>query len=248
MKLSPINKFFLLLVRLHLGLIKQDLAHRFGISQSSVSRVLKTWINFVYLQLKQVPLWASKPLIFSNMPNVFKVRYPTTRVIIDATDIFVERPALPELQQLTYSSYKNHNTYKGLIGISPSGAVMFISAFYPGSISDKELTRCSGILDLLEEGDSVMADRGFDIKEDLDLLRVRLNIPPFIKGKKQLNDEELVETNRIATLRIHIERAMEQLKNFHIFDRPLTSSLRDTANKFCFVCAVLTNFLPPLCK
>ena len=125
----------------------------------------------------------------------------------------MERPALPELQQLTYSSYKNHNTYKGLIGISPSGAVTFISDLYPGSISDKELTRCSGILDLLEEGDSVMADRGFDIKEDLDLLGVRLNIPPFMKCKKQLNDEELVETRRIATLRIHIERAMEQLKN-----------------------------------
>ena len=56
------------------------------------------------------------------------------------------------------------------------------------------------ILDLLEEGDSVMADRGFDIKEDLDLLGVRLNIPPFMKGKKQLNDEELVETRHIATL------------------------------------------------
>ena len=73
-----------------------------------------------------------------------------------------------------------------------------------------------------------MVDRGFNIKKDLDLLGVRLNIPPFIKGKKQLN-EELVETRRIATLRIYIERAMEQLKNFHIFDRPLTSSFRDTA-------------------
>ena len=146
----------------------------------------------------------------------------------------MERPALPELQQLTYSSYKNHNTYKGLIEISPSGAVTFIFDLYPGSISDKELTRCSGILDLLEEGDSVMADRGFDIKEDLDLLGVRLNIPPFMKGKKQLNDEELVETRHKATLRIHIERAMEQLKNFHIFDRPLISSFRDTANQVFF--------------
>ena len=61
-----------------------------------------------------------------------------------------------------------------------------------------------------------------------------MNIPPFMKSKKQLNDEELVETRRIATLRIHIERAMEQLKNFHIFDRPLTSSFRDTANQVFF--------------
>ena len=69
-----------------------------------------------------------------------------------------------------------------------------------------------------------------------------------MKGKKQLDERELVETRWIATLRIHIERAMEQLKNFHIFDRPLTSSFRDTANQVFFVCAVLDNFSPPLCK
>ena len=246
--LSPLNEFFLLLVRLRLGLFEKDLAYRFGISQSSVSRILITWINFVYLQLKQIPLWPPRALVLSNMPNTFKMKYPTTRVIIDATEIFVEQPALPELQQLTFSNYKNHNTYKGLIGISPSGAVTFISELYPGSISDKELTRRSGLLDLLESGDSIMADRGFDIEEDLALLGIRLNIPPFLKGKKQLDAKELVETRRIASLRIHVERAMEQLKNFNIFDRPLNSSFRDTANQVFFVCTILTNFCPSLCK
>ena len=45
--------------------------------------------------------------------------------------------------------------------------ITFISSLFPGSISDKCLTRQSGVLELLEEGDSVMADRGFDIEEDL---------------------------------------------------------------------------------
>ena len=102
-------------------------------------------------------------------------------------------------------------------------------------------------MDLLDRGDSVMADRGFDIEGDLALLGVRLNIPPFLKGKQQLSKHELVETRRIASLRIHVERSMEQLKHFHIFDRPLSSSFRDTANQIFFVCAVLTNFYPPLC-
>ena len=83
------------------------------------------------------------------MPDVFKARYPNTRVIIDATEIFVEQPALPELQELTFSSYKNQNTYKGQIGISPTGAVTFVSDLYPGSISDKELTGRSVLLDLM---------------------------------------------------------------------------------------------------
>ena len=62
------------------------------------------------------------------------------------------------------------NAYKVLIGISPSGIIItFVSKLYAGSISDKELTRCSGIMDLLQPGDSEMADCGFDIQNDLTL-------------------------------------------------------------------------------
>ena len=195
--LPPLEEFFLVLVCLRLGLLEQDLAYRFRISQSTVSRIFSTWINLLYLQFKQIPIWPPKELVQSNMPRAFKIKYPSTRVIIDATEIYIEKPNIPELQQLTFSSYKNHNTYKGLIGISPSGAVVFVSDLYPGCISDKELTRRSGLFDLLDRDDSVMADRGFDIEEDLALLGVRLNIPPFLRGKEQLSAQELVETRRI---------------------------------------------------
>ena len=92
---------------------------------------------------------------------------------------------MPEFQQMTYSSYKNHNTYKALVGISPGGAITFVSKLYLGSISDLMLTKKSGLLELLEKGDSVMADRGFNIQDidDLTPLGVKLNIPPFLKGK-----------------------------------------------------------------
>ena len=182
--LSPLEEFFLVLVQLHLGLFEQGLAYRFAVSQSTVSRIVNTWINFIYLQFKQLPLWAPRDL---NMPKCFKEKYPHNRVIIDATEIFVEQPAIPELQQLTFSSYKNHNTYKGLIGISPTGAVVFVLDLYPGSISDKLTQRC-GIIDMLDKDDAVMADRGFDIEE---LKGVKLNIPPFLKGKLQLSQADL---------------------------------------------------------
>ena len=45
-----------------------------------------------------------------------------------------------------------------------------------------------------------MADRGFDIMEDLAPLGVMLNIPPFLRGKSQLESKELVQTRRIASL------------------------------------------------
>lgn len=245
-KLSPIDEFFLVMVRLRLGLLEKDLAYRCGVSQPTVSRILITWINFLYLQFQNIPLWPTRAMVNTDMPDCFKL-YPSTRVILDATEIRVEKPSLPMLQQATFSNYKNTNTYKALVGISPSGVITYVSNLYAGSISDKELTRCSGILDLLEQGDSVMADRGFDIQDDLTLRGVRLNIPPFLKGKSQLSESELVETRRIASIRIHVERAMERIKNFHIFDRTLPSSMSNIANQTFFVCAVLSNFHPPLC-
>ena len=193
----------------------------------------------MYLKLKEIPLWPPRDIVQANMPKCFRDLYPTTRVIIDATEVYIEKPSLPDLQQMTFSNYKNNNTFKGLIGISPSGAITFVSSLFSGSISDKELTRQSGLLALLEKGDSIMADRGFDIEADL------INIPPFLKGKSQLSENEMVATHRIASVRIHVERAMERIKNYHIFDKDIPSSSTDLADQL-FLCVLY--FWPPLCE
>ena len=160
----------------------------------------------MYLRLKEINLWPLKPLVKSYMPpHVFRDLYPSTRIIIDATEIFVKNPSLPELQQMTYSTYKNHNTYKCLVGTSPGGAATFISKFFPVSITDRQLTEKSGLLQLMERRDSVMADKGFDIQDDLTPIGVKVNIPSFLKSKQQLDAGEMVEKRRIASLRIHVE-------------------------------------------
>ena len=75
------------------------------------------------------------------MPEAFKNTYPNTRVIIDFTEIFIEKPASFRSQSATYSAYKNHNTAKGLLGISPAGYPTFVSGFYVGRSSDKQITK-----------------------------------------------------------------------------------------------------------
>ena len=50
-----------------------------------------------------------------------------TRVKIDCTEIFVEMASSFRSQSATHSSYKSHNTAKGLIGISPAWAVTFVA-------------------------------------------------------------------------------------------------------------------------
>ena len=76
---------------------------------------------------------------------------------------------------------------------------------------------------------------------------VRVNLPPFMNESGQFEEHELLETRRIASLRIHVERAMERIKNYHILDFiPITLCRGGKIDMIFFVCAMLTNFLPPL--
>ena len=64
----------------------------------------------------------------------------------DASELFVETPTDLMLQSSTWSNYKQHNTAKYLVSVTPNGAISFISSAFVGSISDPELTCCCGLL------------------------------------------------------------------------------------------------------
>lgn len=97
-----------------------------------------------------------------------------------------------------------------------------------------------GILDKLEPGDSLMADKGFTIADECEKRNITLNMPPFIRDK-QLSLQDLVQTRRIASLRIHVERAMERIENFHVLDF-IPAKFFDIADELFTVCAILADF------
>ena len=144
--------------------------------------------------------------------------------------------------QSTWSNYKHHNIVKFLIVCTPNGCISFISPLYVGSISDVELTRVSGLLTHLEDkpGISVMADRGFTIKGILNDIGVKLNIPPFMDGRKQLPAEEISEGRKIASVRIHVERAIGRLNSFSILKHTISITLAGLSNQI--VCGA------PICR
>jgi len=74
----------------------------------------------------------------------------------------------------------------------------------------------SGFLDLpFKDNDSVIVDKGFTV-QDLLSLGVSLNIPPLIGRSRQMPTEDVVKTQEIASIRIHLERGINKIKIFHI--------------------------------
>jgi len=67
---------------------------------------------------------------------------------------------------------------------------------------------------LVPENSYVMADRGFkNIDHMLSLRKCKLVRPPSVSQSK-IFKQEVLETKRIASLRIHIERVIGRLREF----------------------------------
>ena len=76
----------------------------------------------------------------------------------------------------------------------------------------------------------MMADKGFTI-EDLLPLGVTLNIPSLLGSSSQMTAQDVIKTQEIASVRIHLERAINKIKNFHLWDSVVALSLIGVVNQ-----------------
>ena len=125
---------------------------------------------------------------------------------------------------------------------------MFLSDCYGGRTTDQYICQNSGFYDLLEYGDEVMADRGFQIKEDLLHHYCSLNVPPGARVKSQMTSAECKKTKEVANLRIHVERAINRLKTFRILKSVFSITMLPLADDIIRVCAAICNIQPPLIR
>ncbi len=186
--------------------------------QCDISKILRSWLPVMSATLKPLIKWPSKHAILKNMPKCFKTKYKRCRCIIDCSEISIDRPTNLTSRAQTYSTYKSHNTVKYLVGMSPAGAITFLSAGWGGHVSDKQITAESGFYDLLEHNDEILADRGFTIRDELATCGATLRIPHFTKGRKQLTAQEVDTSRRLSNVRIHIERVIGRCKKFQNSD------------------------------
>lgn len=97
----------------------------------------------MYLQFDVIRpnMFPDRATITRYLPKCFKSRrlYKNIRTIIDSTEIFVHNPTNFAKHGNLYSSYKNHITFKMLIGIAPSGTIVHGSDVFEGAISHNEV-------------------------------------------------------------------------------------------------------------
>ena len=145
-----------------------------------------------------------------------KLEYEDVSLIIDCTEIFLEKPSQVTQQSATWSEYKGHNTGKELLALSPVMLPIFTSGIFPGSTTDEEIVTQCGLLQYAQNRDRWLADKGFLIQHILDKYGVRVDTPEKLEGKRQFNQQEDCNNRKNSQVRVHIERGIRRVKVFCI--------------------------------
>ncbi|KAK0134187.1 hypothetical protein N1851_030250 [Merluccius polli] len=226
-------------------------------SFTSVSTLINSWVDYMFDSLGKLSVWPHRDIISEHMPAKFKEQFPNTFAILDGTELKIEKPRSLVLQSQTYSTYKSTNTLKSLVACGPRGAVIYVSALFTGSISDKEIfNRCNIIYILkgcvqcgyLNVGDGLMVDKGFLIEKEVEEIGLRLNIPPFARANRQMPHADVDMTKKIAKHRFHVERAIAKIKKFKIVSGRIPITRLSNINQIWYVVSMLSNFQPHIIK
>jgi hypothetical protein len=234
------EELLIALMKLKLNLNEQYVAFLFGVSDSTVSRVISTWIPFLAKELQGLIHWPNAEELSLCYPDCFK-RWENVVAIIDCFEIPTEKPSHVEANSQIFSSYKNRPTVKFLLACTPGGSVSFISPAAGGNMSDVQIFRACNLADKFKAGEACMADKGFLIKGDLAERGVRLIIPPFVRKGKQFTNAKNKQNKAIAHSRIHVERVIGRVRDYMVLNSVIPLNQLDLIGPMAIVCCALTN-------
>ncbi|CAK1592233.1 unnamed protein product [Parnassius mnemosyne] len=219
---STKDRLLIFLIKMKTGVTFSALSVLFGVHRTTTSRIFHSILQNLACATANLIFWPNRATVQATIPKCFSPDYINTRVIIDCTEFRIEIPTAVDDRVACYSHYKKGFTAKVLIGITPGGFISFKSKVAGGRKTDSQMTVESRLVDLLETGDVVLADKGFpSIKKVIDESgkEVKIVTPPFLANKNELSQEETQRTYDIARVRIHVERIMQRLRIYWVLDK-----------------------------
>nr|XP_057946358.1 uncharacterized protein LOC131140183 [Doryrhamphus excisus] len=212
-KLSPFHMVLLTLARLRLGISIEHLAQLLEVSCETIYTAFTNTVDVLYSCLNSLVLWPKRHCLQAMMPCWFLETFgKRVAIIVDCFQMHIERQSrVTQTQRQSWSSNRNTHTVKYLLGITPQGAIVFISKEWGSCASDIQVTENCGLLDELLPGDIVLSDRGFDIEDNKGLwcATVKNHWP---SNKHLLEPKNVVNTPAIVKLRNLVKGVIDNVR------------------------------------
>ena len=123
-----------------------------------------------------------------NMPKEIHWLYPSKGFVLYCTEMSIEEPTNPvwQLATCTWNLYKNRNMLKALFDITPDGCLSMCLNCHGMEglcLIWRKVTLTCGLLEKLDPGDSVIAERDFTIGDFWRVRDLRLTSRPFCQRR-----------------------------------------------------------------
>ena len=253
-KYGSFRCFIFTLMALFSGVTMRVAAMLMCIDYQRVPAILSTYVMLIYWSLRREQPSISSARSQCRFPKHWEEVLKTNKVklVIDATELPCQSSSVLSIARCFYSKYKKGHTVKFLVGVTAHGTIVFVSEGYPGKISDFEITELCGVLDLLEPGDLLLADRGFNV---VDLAAKKacgvLVGKTHARGEKdkmagKYTTDQLLQMERYSNVRIHVERAMRSIKRMRFLGTVIRHDCKHLIGPIVGVAAMLSNYGMPL--
>lgn len=109
-KLSKLNRLIMFFLKIRLGLYDIDIADRFQVHPSTVSRNFHLVLDVMSVKTAHLIKWPDRETLYLTMPVSFRKFFKNCCVIIDFSEVFIERPSDLLARAQVWSNYKHHST------------------------------------------------------------------------------------------------------------------------------------------
>jgi len=231
-----------------------------ALAQRTPQFVVK-YFNVVLAALYQECLthnfWLDKKTIEARMPPTFKRAAPNTRILIDAAEIQTEAP--PGGVDIVKKTNDNNHcdsdkeadqaspSFKFLLGMAPSGEITYYSKVFEGRTSNTQMVRESALLDMLEEGDQVLADTKFPQIVDRSgcgAVGARVVVPPeeqlpFPEKNNRLSQQDATIMSKLR--KEIVQGTIRKIKKFRILKFSEFNRIEDLDRIISVLCFFVNN-------
>jgi hypothetical protein len=202
------QKLFFLLVYLKTNSLQEHQAASFGVSQSKVSRIVRTLLSLLEQTLKGMGLapWRDGETLHQQLAE-----HRDKVFSYDGTDRDIERNGDRKAQEVEYSGKHHGHKVKNLLLSDNRQYVHYLSPTFPGSSHDKAIANEFPLS--LPPGSVLRQDLGFIGHAPPDVLVEQ----PFKKSKNhELTFSQKLYNRMLAAMRVVIEHANSGVKRLKI--------------------------------
>lgn len=237
----------------HCGWTEKQTARLFGIGQSTVSSIVRTWSVYLDQCFAYFFPNPTKPELLRCYPRHFvrMLGHARCGMNLDATDIEGESSRFADSQSVSFSAYHHQTGAKALAGCTPIGLVPYpwVSKLYPSGISDEAMTEKTGILGNLRPHDAINVDRGFCIENQaMEGHQVQVIRPQKkMRGQTQFSAADASRQHKVGTTRSCIEECNSHAKGGCRYLQRVTPATQfDLLGAIVRISFGMTNFMAPV--